>query len=122
MPEQPTPVDVATAFTEAWTSHDMTTAASWVAEDVEFEGPLTQAKGLAAYMEGLAQFAGAVTGLQILAAVGDDQRAMIMYEVSTGPFGTLRAAEHFVVSDGKITRDMLVFDTHELRRARGAQA
>src|SRR5262249_41802409 len=110
MREQPTPVDVAIAFTEAWTSHDMTTAGSWVAEDVEFEGPLTQAKGLATYLEGLTQFAGAVTGLEILAAVGDNQRAMLMYEVATRPFGTLRAAEHFVVSDGKITRDMLVFD------------
>jgi hypothetical protein len=39
MREQGTPVDVAIAFTEAWTSHDRTTAAGYVADDVLFEGP-----------------------------------------------------------------------------------
>ena len=122
MPEHGSPVEVAIAFTEAWTSHDMTTASSYVAEDVMFEGPITQASGRTAYMNGLSRFAQAVAGLKILAAVGDDQRAMIMYEVKTGPFGTLRAAEDFVVCGGKITRDTLVFDTHELRRARDDHA
>jgi hypothetical protein len=63
-----------------------------------------------------------VTGLTILTAVGDDQHAMVMYELETGPFGRLRAAEAFVITDGKIIRDTLVFDTHEIRSAREAQA
>ena len=41
MPEHLTPVNVAIAFAEAWTSHDMTTAASYVGEDVVFEGPMS---------------------------------------------------------------------------------
>jgi hypothetical protein len=53
--------------------------------------------------------------VEILAALGDDQRAMIMYDLTTGPFGTLRAAEEFVICDGKITHDTLVFDTHQVR-------
>jgi hypothetical protein len=122
MPDGPTPVDVAIAFTEAWTSRDMTTAASYVAEDVAFEGPLTQNDGRHAFMEGLSQFAQVVTGCEILAAVGDDERAIIMYELTTGPFGTLRAAEDLVISGGKIGHDTLVFDTYEVRKAREAQA
>jgi len=47
---------------------------------------------------------------------------MIMYEMVMGPFGTLRAAEHLVIRDGKITSDTLVFDTHEVRKAQAAQA
>ena len=120
MPEHRTPADVAIAFTEAWTSHDMDTAARYVADDVVFEGPLSQATGITEYIEGLSQFAQAVTGLEILAVVGNDERAMIMYEVTTGPFGTLRAAEDFVISGDKITRDTLVFDTHAVREAREA--
>ena len=42
---------------------------------------------------------------------------MIMYDMTTGPVGTLRAAEYLVVRDGKITSDTLVFDTHEVRKA-----
>jgi SnoaL-like protein len=122
MPGHPTPVDVAIAFTQAWTSHDMTGAARYVAQHVAFEGPMTQAAGVQAYIEGLTRFAQTVTGLKILAALGDDQRAMIMYDVITVPFGTLRAAEHLVIRDGKITHDRLVFDTHEIRKARDAHA
>lgn len=122
MPEHPTPVDVAIAFTEAWTSHDMTAAARYVAQHVAFEGPMTQAEGLQAYIEGLTRFAQMVTGLKLLAALGDDQRAMIMYDVTTVSFGTLRAAEDFVIRDGEITHDTLVFDTHEIRKARDTHA
>jgi hypothetical protein len=118
MNEQGAAVDVAIAFTEAWTSHDMTTAAGYVADDVLFEGPMTQSAGIDGFMEGLTRFAQAVTGLQILAALGTDERAMIMYDLTTGPFGRLRAAEDLVISEGKITRDTLVFDTHPIRMAR----
>ena len=45
-----------------------------------------------------------------------------MYEVQTGPAGALRAAEHFVIRDGLIKSDMLVFDTHKLRQAQSGQA
>ena len=122
MSEHRTAVDVAIAFTEAWTSHDMTTAARYVDDEVVFEGPMSEAAGITGYIEGLSRFAQMVTGLEILAVVGDDERAMIMYEVTTGPFGKLRAAEDFVFSGDKITRDTLVFDTHAMRGAREADA
>ena len=116
------PVDVAIAFTEAWTSHDMTTAAGYVAEDVVFEGPMTQSAGIDPFMDGLGRFADSVTGLEVLTALGTDERAMIMYDLTTGPLGMLRAAEELVISEGKITRDTLVFDTHKVRSAQGASA
>ena len=117
MHEHSIPVDVAIAFTEAWTSHDMTTAAGYVAEDVVFEGPMTQSAGIDPFMDGLGRFADSVTGLEVLTALGTDERAMIMYDLTTVPFGVLRAAEDFIISEGKISRDTLVFDTHAVRRA-----
>ncbi|MER9294555.1 nuclear transport factor 2 family protein [Mesorhizobium sp. M0510] len=36
---QTSPLDIATAFTRAWTGHDLEKAASYVAEDVVFDGP-----------------------------------------------------------------------------------
>jgi hypothetical protein len=120
--EQPAPVDVAVAFTRAWTSHDMAAAGQYVAEDVVFEGPMTQTTGAQAYLEALSRFAVTVTGMRMIAALGDDDGAMIMYEVETGQTGVLRAGEHFVIRDGLIHRDMLVFDTHKARQASSAQA
>jgi hypothetical protein len=45
MTESKKPVDVATAFTEAWTSHDFERAAIFVGKDVVFDGPMGR-KGL----------------------------------------------------------------------------
>jgi hypothetical protein len=118
--EQPTPVDVAVEFTRAWTSHDMAAAAKYVAGDVVFEGPMTQTSGAQAYLEALSRFAQTVTGMRMIAALGDNEGAMIMYEVETGQAGMLRAGEHFIIRDGEIHRDMLVFDTHKVRQAQSA--
>ncbi len=123
MTEQLTPVAIARAFTEAWTSHDMETAARYVAEDVDFDGPIAgHTTGIEAYMQGLAAFARAITGVQVLAAFGDEEHALIMYEVTTGPFGTLRSAELLTIRDGKIQADKLTFDTYKVRQASAAQA
>lgn len=122
MTEHSTPLAVALAFTEAWTSHDMLTAAGYVAKDVVFDGPFVHLTGAEAYMAGLAAFAPAATGMQVVAAFGDDDQALIMYELSTGPFGSLRCAERFTVRDGKIRTDELTFDSYPIRQARAAQA
>jgi SnoaL-like domain len=120
--EPTTPLAIAIAFTKAWTSHDMETAASYVAEDVEFDGPIAgHTTGIDAYMQGLSAFAPVVTGMRIIAAFGDDTQALIMYDLTTAPFGTLRTAELLTVKDGKIQEDKLTFDTYKVRQASAGQ-
>lgn len=109
MTEYLTPTAVARAFTQAWTSHDMQTAATYLAEDVIFDGPANRSQGIEAYIAGLNAFASAVTGLQILAIHGDEHQAIIMYEVTMGPGSIVRGAELLTFRDGKIAEDNLVF-------------
>jgi hypothetical protein len=126
MTEHPTPLEVPLAFTEAWTSHDMATAASYLPEEVLFEGPINRSTSARAYIEGLSAFARHVTGMKVLAALGDDEQALIMYDVTTGHersgAGTLTCAEHLTVREGKIERDKLTFDTYPVRKAQGMSA
>lgn len=122
MTTRPTPVDVAVAYLEAWASGDMATAAKYLAEDVTFEGPMAQATGAQAVLNAISGFSELLTDLRILAAAGDDEQAIVMYEMVTAAFGTLRTAEHLLVSGGRIYASRLVFDTYEVRRAQGAQA
>lgn len=117
MTQQQTPLAVAVAFTTAWTSHDLDTAASYLADDVLFDGPRNHTSGAEAYMQALTPFARAVTGMKVLAAFGDDQQALIMYEVTTDPYGPLVSAELLTVTDGKIHADKLTFDTYPVRQA-----
>lgn len=111
------PAGVAVAFVEAFGRGDMAAVAGFLADDVTFESPRVALTGAAPVLEAMRQFAQVVTGVSVLAVVGDDDRAMIMYDMGTGPFGTLRAVDHLVVRDGRITADTLVFDTYEVRKA-----
>jgi hypothetical protein len=121
MSEHARPAAIAQAFTEAWTSGDMDTAASYVAEDVIFDGPLGHVEGKDAYIEGLKGLAQAValTGVRVLAAFGDESQALIMYELLTSRFGALTCAKLLTFHDGKIRTDRLTFDSHEIRKAQG---
>jgi len=117
MTEHPTPLAVARAFIEAWTRHDLETAASYVADDVVFDGPIQHSTGIKPYMEGLIYFAQYVTGTRVVAAFGDSTQALIMHDVSTAPFGVLTFAELLSVQDGKIQTHKLTFDTYKVRKA-----
>jgi limonene-1,2-epoxide hydrolase len=110
-----TPVEIAVAYIEAFGKRDMETAARYVADDIEFRSPMTRISGADGYLEAVGGFAQHVDGVDILAAVGDGENAMIMYEMRTGPFGTVPAADHFVIRDGRIASNRLVFDTHRIR-------
>src|SRR5690348_17362289 len=112
---------IARAFTEAWTSRDMDTAARYIADDVVFDGPLGHTVGKKAYIEGLNGIAQAValTGVKIIATFGDDSQALIMYEVLTGRFGALTCAKLFTIRDGTIQTDRLTFDSYEIRKSQG---
>ncbi|MGH2514422.1 MAG: nuclear transport factor 2 family protein [Ktedonobacterales bacterium] len=103
------------AFTEAWTSSDMEKAATYLAEDVTFDGPANSTTGAEAYMQALSAFARGVTGLKILAAHGDDTEAVILYEVTMASGATLTCAELLTFRDGKIAADRLTFSTHASR-------
>jgi hypothetical protein len=56
-------------------------------------------------------------GVEDRAALGDDQQAMVLYDLTTGPFGILRVTEHLAVRDGRIASSTLVFDSHPVREA-----
>lgn len=111
------PADVATAFIEAFGRQDTTAVADLLAEDVVFTGPRATVTGAAAVAEAIGGFARAVTAVKIISVLGDDEQAVVMYDMETGPFGTLRAVDRLTVRDGRITSDTLVFDTHPVRAA-----
>jgi hypothetical protein len=112
-------VDVARAFTESWTSHDLEAAARYLAEDVVFDGPLGHVSGKNAYLESLKSLTQAlgVTGVRVVAAFGGDTQALIMYELITSNFGPLTCAKLLTVRDGAIQSDRLTFDSYAIRKA-----
>src|ERR1700687_3976537 len=79
---------LARSHLEAWTNHDFDTARGNLADDVQFFSPAANLVGIEEYMDaprGLTQFARQVVpgSLRVIAAMGGERNALIMYEVST---------------------------------------
>ena len=121
MTDTRTPAEIAVAFIDAFASKDDTAVAALIADDIVFESPQVRLSGAGPVLAAIGQFAQVVAGVSNVTVVGDDERAMIMYDMATGPFGTLKTVDHIVVRDGKIVSDTLVFDTYEVRKAMEAQ-
>jgi hypothetical protein len=117
MTRQASSLDVALAFTKAWTSHDMDAAAAFVSDDVVFDGPV---KGAKSYLDGLTKLAGSVTDVEMIAAYSKDDRALIMYDLQTGEDGPLTCVKCLTVHNGKIVRDELTSDSFRIRNAHTA--
>ena len=124
METEPTPTQAspavarARAHLEAWTTHDLDTARAHLAQDVEFFSPAAHLVGIDQYMDsprGLVQFAQQVVpgSLRIIAALGDERNALIMYVVSTagGPIGerVFPSAQTWLLDEhGKIKVERIV--------------
>ncbi len=111
-------VSLARAHLEAWSNHDLETARGNLAPDVQFHSPAGTLVGIDEYMDGqrgLAQFAKRVVpgSLRVIAAMGDEQNALIMYNVDTegGPLGprTFPSAQTWQLDEaGKIQVERII--------------
>lgn len=111
-------VALARAHLEAWSNHDFETARANLAAGVEFHSPAAHLVGIDEYMDGpkgLTQFARQVVpgSLRVIAAMGDERNAMIMYQVDTdgAPFGakTFPSAQTWVLDgSGKIHVERII--------------
>jgi hypothetical protein len=61
-----------------------------------------------------------LVGSTMIAAFGDDETALIMYDTETVPVTSAPAAECLTVKDGKITYSRFVFDRAPFDAARRA--
>lgn len=102
--------DVVRRYHQAWTSGDVETAMTCVADDITARVPGEDIVGLPAYREYIAGFAPHLTGLEDVASFVDGDRVSLIYYPQTPATSTAPAAEYFTVRDGKIATSVLVFD------------
>jgi hypothetical protein len=68
----------------------------------------------------MAPFARMLTGSELIAAFGDDDTALLMYNPHTTLVQDAPSAERFTVKDGRIVHSLLVFDRTPFDAARRA--
>jgi ketosteroid isomerase-like protein len=111
---------VALAYYEAWSSKDIDGAMSYIADDIICEAPAGRLEGADAYRAFLAPFTQILTSSRMIAAFGDDQTALVMYDTETVPVKNAPGAECVSVEGGKITQSRFLFDRAPFDAARQA--
>jgi ketosteroid isomerase-like protein len=112
------PLHVALGYYDAWTSKDLDRAMGYIAEDIVCEAPAGRIEGAEAYRAFMAPFVQILQRAEVIAAFGDEQRALIMYDTETLPVKSAPAAECVTVAGGKITHSWFIFDRAPFEAAR----
>lgn len=113
-------LQVALAYHRAWTSKDLEQAMTYVAEDIVCDAPPGRIEGAAAYRAFLAPFVQILRSTELIAAFGDDQTALVMYDTETIPVKSAPGAECVTVKQGRITYSRFLFDRTPFDAARRA--
>ncbi len=117
-------VSTALAYYQAWTGGDFERAMSHIADDIVCDAPAGPISGAAAFRAFMEPFSRIVTSATLVAAFGDDETALLMYDTDTVPVSHAPGAECLTVRDGRITAIRIIFDRlpFEEARRRGAPA
>ena len=115
-------LQVALAYHRAWTSGNFDHAMSYIADDIVCLAPAGRLEGAEAFRGFMGPFAGMVTRSRLLAAFGDEETAVVMYETGTVPVQEAPGAECLTVRDCRIVHLRIVFDRAPFDAARRAAA
>ena len=113
---------VALAYYQAWTSRDLDTAMSYIADDIVCDAPAGRLQGAAAYRAFMGPFTQILKHAELIASFGDDTTAVVVYDTETVPVESAPAAECVTVRDGKIAYSRFIFDRAPFDAARAATA
>ena len=109
-PGTPPALATALAYHQAWTSQNLDQVMTYIAEDITCDAPGARISGAQQYRGFLGGFMTQLTGVQTVAAFGDDTTAVLFYYPHTATVSDAPTAECFTVAGGKIIRSVLVFD------------
>ena len=106
------------AYYRAWTSHDIDTAMTYIADEMVCDAPAGRLEGAAAYRAFMSPFTQILKSATLIAAFGDETTALAMYDTETVPVASAPGAECVTVTDGKITYSRFIFDRAPFDAAR----
>lgn len=88
----------------------------YLASEVEFFGPLSTLKGKEAVSDSIAYFMNTFSSLSIRATLGDENQAMVVYEVAFAGMDSVPSVAWLTFQNRLITRIQLFFDASQFRK------
>jgi len=118
--EESTALRIVLAYHRAWTAKDVDRAMTYLAEDIICDAPAGRLEGAAAYRDFLTPFAQSLISTDLIAAYGDEEQALIMYDTASALVASAPGAECVTVRAGRITYNRFLFDRLPFVEARRA--
>ena len=109
---------VALDYFRAWAGHDFEKAMTYISPDIVCLAPAGEIRGSEAFEEFMGPFVEGVLEARLVAAFGEEARALVMYDTATRLVARAPGAEHVTVEDGRIARMQIVFDRLPFDEAR----
>jgi len=103
-------LQVARAYYDAWTGKDIERAMTYIADDIVCDAPAGRIAGSDAYRDFMGPFVVILESAELIAAFGDDEKAVLIYNTDTVPVKNAPGAECVTVKDGKIVKSRFIFD------------
>jgi hypothetical protein len=101
---------IARTYVEAMAKKDVGTIISISAEDIVCTSPIGQITGIERFRDFQYGFAQMIKNLTILAVHGDDEEAVVVYDVESHPVPHSKVAEFIKVKDGKLASTDVIYD------------
>jgi hypothetical protein len=113
-------LQTALAYYEAWTGKDLERAMSYIADGIVCDAPAGRLDGAQAYRAFMGPFVEILVEAHLIAAFGDEEQALIMYDTKTLPVESAPGAECVTVRNGKIVYSRFIFDRAPFEAARAS--
>ncbi len=110
-------LSVVRAYHDAWTSGRFDEAVALLGRELEVEVPINEYPTTESFATALEAFGSMVERVDLLSAMSDGNKAMLLYDMEVQGLGQMRIAEEFTIEDGKITQIRQIHDTTALRAA-----
>jgi ketosteroid isomerase-like protein len=112
--------DYYASWRDGISSFDEARARGVLVENLDFEGPIAgKRQGAAGFVGGLKRFVeGLRSPIRILQEIETSHQAAVLYDADL-PEGTMRFAEFFQVSEGRIQSIKLIYDAAQYRALGG---
>lgn len=115
-------LQTALAYFHARAIRDIDHAMTYIAGDIVCQAPSGRLAGAEAFRGFMGPFAQILTRASLVAAFGDQEKAVVMYDTDTVLVTDAPGAECVTVKNGKITHMRIIFDRLPFEQARQAAA
>jgi ketosteroid isomerase-like protein len=110
-------LSVARRYHDGWSTGNYQQSIELLEPGLTIEVPINEYPTAASFADALRSFGSLVTAVELLSALGDADEAMLLYDMEVERLGSMRVAEHFTITDGRIVRLRQIHDTAALRAA-----